>query len=506
MKIPPASDLLPLAPQLFVTLLAMVVLLLEALRPRTSNRALANVSLLGLAVAFLLQVWHWPVGGSVKTLLNGMAAADLYTACFNVILIAGTFLGILLSVDYLEQEGSGHGEYYALLLFTTAGGMIMASSMNLIAIFLGLEILSVSLYILAGYQRERLVSEEAALKYFLLGAFASAFFLYGMALMYGASGSLDLAEIRDRISIQGDTSRNYLLLGGVSLMLVGFGFKVAVVPFHIWTPDVYEGAPTAVTAFMSVVAKAAGFAAFVRVLAFAFPTGAQITIQVSAVLASVATLTMIVGNVVAIAQRNIKRLLAYSSIAHAGYMLVGVVAALRDPAGEGIPSVLFYALVYTFSNLGAFAVVLALRKRGEELLTLDEMSGLGVRYPALGLLMALFMLSLAGMPPTAGFLGKLYVFRALLNLSDTVAMPWLVIVAVLTSVVSFYYYVRVVTNMFMRPAELKEDETEYAGRGPLGFSLVATAVGTILLGILPSYFLSVAQQVGAAIQQAQGGG
>jgi NADH-quinone oxidoreductase subunit N len=500
------NDLYAIAPQICVAVLAMLVLLADAVWPAANKRLLANCCLAGLVVAALSVWWTWP-RGEARAALYGTVAVDLYAAYFNLLFLLGAVLSILLSVEFLEQERIAHGEYYALLLFATLGMMVMACAVNLIAIFLGLEILSISLYVLAGYQRDRLISEEAALKYFLLGAFSSAFFLFGIALTYGAGQSLNLLKIHDAIAVSETAGHNYLLLAGVSLMIVGFGFKVAVVPFHIWTPDVYEGAPTAVTAFMSVGSKAAGFAAFVRVLTLAFPTDA-LSMQISAVIASIATLTMGLGNVVAIVQRNIKRLLAYSSIAHAGYVLVGVVAILRDQHGNGLSSgiaaVLFYLLVYTFSNLGAFAVVLALRRRGEEALSLDDFNGLGYRYPTLAALMALFMLSLAGMPPTAGFFGKLYLFRALLDLPESVAMPWLAVVAVLTSVVSFYYYLRVVTNMYMQPAAPEPAEApEYAGRGHLGVGLAASGVGTLLLGILPAPVLSLADRVAEAIRTAQ---
>lgn len=496
------ADVLALAPQLCIAVLAMAVLLIDAFWPRGSKRGLANFCLLGLAFTAAVQLFNWP-DGEPRAAVYGMVAPDLYTAAFNLVFLIGTALSILLSVEYLDRENIAHGEYYALLLFTTLGMMVMAASVNLIAIFLGLEILSISLYVLAGYQRERLASEEAALKYFLLGAFASAFFLYGIALTYGAAGTLRLDEIHARLSLAGnEPARNYLLVAGVALMLVGFGFKVAVVPFHLWTPDVYEGAPTSVTAFMSVGSKAAGFAAFVRVLTLAFPTP-QLQADISLVVAWIAALTMIVGNVVAVVQTNIKRLLAYSSIAQAGYILLGVVAAIRDPMGTGVGSVLFYTLAYTFTNLGAFAVVLALRRRGEELLNLEDLSGLGNRYPWLGGLMALFMLSLAGLPPTAGFFGKLYLFQSLLSLPDDLQMRWLVVIAVLTSVVSFFYYLRVVTNMYMEQPKLGPEDTEYAGRGYLGVGLAASALGTVLLGLLPAAALRLANQVGDAIRAAQ---
>ncbi|MBI3911008.1 MAG: NADH-quinone oxidoreductase subunit N [Armatimonadetes bacterium] len=501
MQITP-RDIWNISPHLVVAALGLIILLIDAIWPRISKRQLANLALLGLIGAGALQARFWP-RGQVTPVLGGMIVPDGYTAFFNLVLLVGAGISLLLSTDYLEWDGSAHGEYHALVLFTAFGGMVMAAAGHLIVVFLGLEILSISLYILAGYQRERRESQEAALKYFLLGAFASAFFLYGMALVYGYAGSLDLHAIARAAGAGQGAAANQLLLTGIGLLLVGFGFKVAVVPFHIWTPDVYEGAPTSATAFMSVVAKAAGFAAFVRVFALAFP-GADLRHQVGAVVASIAMLTMVVGNTAAVLQTNIKRLLAYSSIAHAGYILVGVVAVLRNPAApaEGVSAVLFYTLAYTFMNLGAFAVVLALRRRGEELLNIEEYAGLGFRYPWLGALMALFMLSLAGMPPTAGFFAKLYLIRA--ALSPLVGMWWLVITLALTSVVSFYYYIRVVTVMYMRPA-VEGEQAPQASAGPhLGTGLALAALGTILLGLIPAGILQAAQQIAEGLVELGG--
>jgi NADH-quinone oxidoreductase subunit N len=400
---------------------------------------------------------------------------------------------VLLSMDYLEREGISHGEYYALLLLTTSGMMVMAAATDLIAIFLGLEVLSISLYILSGYARERLASEEAAMKYFLLGAFASAFFLYGVALVYGATGATSLDAIRDRITQQGLGPGDPLLLMGTALLLVGFGFKVAIVPFHVWTPDVYEGAPTTVTAFMSVGAKAAGFAAFLRVFLKALPVLAEPSAQALAVLAAV---TMIVGNVVAISQRNLKRMLAYSSIAHAGYILMGLVAAVKHAPG-GVPAVLFYMLGYMVMQLGAFGVIIAFRRRGEEVLELNDYAGLGFRYPALGAMMTIFMISLAGLPPTVGFLGKLYLFSAALDAGYT----WLVVIAVLTSVVSVYYYLAVIVRMYMAPAEAAGASAEAVSSAPLYVALALTAFATLILGILPSGILNMAAAAWEGLSQ-----
>jgi NADH-quinone oxidoreductase subunit N len=499
-QMPPASDLIPLLPQLLVAGLAMLVLLADAISPKMSKSALANISVAGLVVALVIQLAQ---KASPNVLLANMVVADQYANFFNSVFLVGAILSVLLSVDYLEREGISHGEYYALLLLTTAGMMIMAAATDLIIVFLGLEVLSISLYILAGYARDRLTSEEAALKYFLLGAFASAFFLYGVALIYGATQSTNLLKIASQVA-SGGAVHSPLLIAGAALLVVGFGFKVAVVPFHIWTPDVYEGAPTSVTAFMSVGAKAAGFAAFLRVFSMALPGLGPESARVVALLAA---LTMVVGNFVAVAQRNIKRLLAYSSIAHAGYMMVGMAAAIHPlndaNRNEAIASVLFYTLAYTVTNLGAFAVVMAFRREGAEVLELDEYAGLGLKYPALGAAMTLFMISLAGLPPTVGFIGKFYLFRAAL----TAGFTGLVIVGVLTSVVSVYYYLAVIVRMYMvvpEPAaegEAPRTATALPG-GHLTLGLGLTALATLLLGIFPGSVLAQAQDAWQAFSQA----
>jgi NADH-quinone oxidoreductase subunit N len=489
---PPTSDLIAILPQLIVAVLAMVVLLADALWPKMSKRVLADISIAGLIVALVVQIRQEP---GVAPVLQEMVIADRFANFFNIVFLVGTLISVLLSVDYLEREGISHGEYYALLLLTTVGMMIMGAATDLIIVFLGLEILSISLYILAGYARDRLASEEAALKYFLLGSFASAFFLYGVAMIYGATRSTNLVQIAQNVATGGVSP---LLVAGAALLVVGFGFKVAVVPFHIWTPDVYEGAPTSVTAFMSVGAKAAGFAAFLRVFSMALPGLEQETARVVAVLSG---LTMVVGNFIAVVQKNLKRLLAYSSIAHAGYIMVGMVAAIYPGSeanrGDAIAAVLFYTLAYTVTNLGAFAVMMAFRHQGEEVLELDDYAGLGLKYPALGALMTLFMISLAGLPPTVGFLGKLYLFRSALSAGAT---P-LVIVGVLTSVVSVYYYLAVIVRMYMATPTAATEETRATPAAHLNLALGLTALATLLLGILPNAVLVPAQQAWHAFQQ-----
>jgi NADH-quinone oxidoreductase subunit N len=495
---PPLSDLRAILPQLIVAALAMVVLLADAIWPKMSKRALADISIIGLLAALVIQIAQPP---GVAPVLQNMVIADHFARFFNIVFLVGTLISVMLSVDYLEREGISHGEYYALLLLTTVGMMIMAGATDLIIVFLGLEILSISLYVLAGYARDRLPSEEAALKYFLLGSFASAFFLYGVALIYGATQSTNLLQIASQIATAaGQPQSMPMLIAGAALLVVGFGFKVAVVPFHVWTPDVYEGAPTSVTAFMSVGAKAAGFAAFLRVFIMALPGLSEETARVVALLAA---LTMIVGNFIAVVQRNLKRLLAYSSIAHAGYIMVGMVAAIalqgRPGQGEAIAAILFYSLAYTVTNLGAFGVMMAFRRQGEEVLELDDYAGLGLKYPALGALMTLFMISLAGLPPTAGFLGKLYLFRTALDVGP-VGLA-LVIIGVLTSVVSVYYYLAVIVRMYMAAPSAATEETRAVPAPHLSLALGLTALATLLLGILPNAILLPAQEAWQAFQQ-----
>jgi NADH-quinone oxidoreductase subunit N len=414
-----------------------------------------------------------------------MMVVDNFSTLFTAIFLVGTILTALLSVSYASRMGIDRGEYYALLLFTTAGMIMMAQGLNLLMIFLGLETLSIALYILAGIQRRRSACLEAALKYFILGSFSSAFFLYGMALTFGATGSLDLERIARVVSRATFTGQPLLFIG-VGLMLIGFGFKVATVPFHVWTPDVYEGAPTSITAFMSVGSKAAGFGAFVRVFNIALEPLAPDWTQVLWVLA---VATMVVGNVIAIAQTNIKRMLAYSSIAHAGYIVVAMVSA----SAMGTSSVLFYLLVYTFMNLGAFGVVLAVGRQREEVLTIDDYAGLGRRAPALAAAMALFMFALAGIPPTAGFVGKFYIFSAAVQ-SGFVGLA---VIGVLASLVSVYYYLRVVVVMYMRePA----GEIPLVPRNtPATVALLVAAGATLLLGLFPNAFMTAASQTLVAL-------
>lgn len=491
MPVPTTLDLLGILPQLLVGGLGILVLLVDSFWPRISRRFLSGITLLGLTGTAIITWIQWP-GADVQPVMQRMIMPDRFLSFFTLVLLIGGALSILLSTGYLERERIANGEYYALLCFTLLGGMVMAGAVNLITLFLGLEILSISLYILAGFKTESLQSDEAALKYFLLGAFASAFFLYGIALIYGATGHLNLQEIAAQLErpVSGaePATSNWLLMGGISLLIVGFGFKVAVAPFHVWTPDVYQGAPTSATAFMSVIAKTAGFAAFLRVVTTGF-ADQMVQYQISVVLVSLAAITMVMGNCAAILQTDIKRMLAYSSIAHAGYILTGLLAAARpgglfaassDTQGRALAAVLFYTLVYTVSNLGAFGVIMALRRRGEELTEISHYAGVARQHPGLAALMTLFMLSLAGLPPTAGFFGKLFLLQAITAMNTP--QVWLLVVFALTSVVSFYYYLGVVRAMYMDAPDEDLPSTAVTD-GPLRLGLGLSALGAVAFGL-----------------------
>ncbi len=391
------------------------------------------------------------------------------------------FLTILASLGYTKREGIDLGEYYVLVLFATVGMMLMASGVNLLIIFLGLEVMSISIYVLAGIMRDDTRSVEAAFKYFLLGAFASAFLLYGIALTYASTGTLDLAGIGEVLTKQAWISSLPIVIIGLALLIIGFGFKIALVPFHMWTPDVYEGAPTSITAFMATGVKAAGFAAFVRVFFYALPNLQAYWTQIMWILA-VATMT--VGNIIALSQTNIKRMLAYSSIAHAGYIMVAFVAGNE----LGKSSILFYLLAYVFMNIGAFTVVILLGKKGEENTQLADYAGVGFKHPLLAASMSIFMLSLAGVPPMAGFMAKFYVFSAAVKAK----YYWLAVIGVLNSAVAAYYYLRVLIYMYFREPERELAVGAFSPAAVL--AVIISVWGVLQIGILPSTFLALAQR------------
>lgn len=464
----------------FLAIFTCFLLLGDLFVPRKIVTAWLTLGALG--ISFVLNLFIFNTGGEA---LEGMFIADQFTGFMNIVILTAAVLTVLLSVDYLKRSGIERGEFYSLLLFSTAGMMFMASANDLIVIFVSLELLSIPLYIMAAFRPNDLKSEESGMKYFILGAFASAFFVYGAALIYGATGTTRLPEIFAAVEgiVAADSTAIFYLLVGTALLIVGLGFKVAVVPFHMWTPDVYEGAPTPVTAFMSVGAKAGGFAALLRVMAVGLPVlflqaGDTITAWQNVVWI-IAALTMIIGNFVAISQNNLKRMLAYSSIAHAGYILMAVAAAgTAGVSNAAAQSALVYLLAYTFTNLGAFGVVLVLERTDGSGTSLDDMIGLAKSKPILAAAMTIFMFSLTGIPLTGGFTGKWLIFQATL---DAGLVP-LAVVGVLTSVVSAFYYVRVIVNMYLREGDGSEAEglSQYAT-----YAIYASLAGTLLIGIVP---------------------
>jgi NADH-quinone oxidoreductase subunit N len=460
----PDLNLRIITPALVVAISAMVVLLGELVTPVPRKRWLGYISLLGLIVASGAAIGLW---GASTTAFRGMVIADNFGLFLTLTILVGAALSILLSIDFVQAHDLDQGEYYALLLASVAGMIVMATATDLIVVFLGLELLSLPLYILAAFQRKSAASLEAGLKYFLLGAFSSAFFLYGIALIYGATGTTNLARIAASASSE-------MLLIGAGLVLVGFAFKVALVPFHWWTPDVYEGAPTTITAFMSVGVKAAAFGAFFRVFLVALPA---LAVDWRAVLAVVAVLTMTLGNVAALLQANIKRMLAYSSIAHAGYILIALVAMGQS----GASSALFYLLAYTVMNLGAFGAVIALSDGARERLEIGDFGGAARAHPLVAAAMAICLLSLAGFPPFAGFIGKFLIFSAAVQNGWT----WLAIVGVLNSLISAYFYLRPVVAMYMSEPVAGWDKTRVAPSA-VAIALFLAVAAVIALGVFPS--------------------
>ncbi len=464
-----------LMPELIIILTFILVAIFDLFNSIQKTVA-AWLTIVGCAIALYVSV-DMLQAGTEGTEFSNMIQVDKYSLFFNVIFLVSTILVVLISMNYLGRTDRRQGEYYLLILLATLGMMLMASGNELIVVFLGLELMSLSLYVLAGYFQRSMASSEAGMKYLLLGAFASGFFLYGIALIYGGAGTTSIPKIASAITVNATSP---LLLSGMFLLVVGFGFKVALVPFHQWAPDVYEGAPTSIAAFISAGPKAAGFAAFLRIFLEALQNIQSEWIVVVTILAA---LTMTVGNLVAIAQRNIKRMLAYSSIAHAGYVLVGLAAANKD----GISSAMFYLLVYCIMNIGAFGAVILARTEDGESLMISDYAGLGFKKPLLALFMTLMLLSLAGFPPTAGFVGKFYIFRSAVESGQI----WLVIIGAINTAISAFYYLRVVVAMYMREPEAELDFHPYPGL--LIVALTLAAIGVVLIGILPSYFLSPAQ-------------
>lgn len=468
-------DFYTILPYIILTVWACLLLVVDLFIPRDRKSITAFLAALGLAVALGYAIAQ--IGFPASSGFNNMVALDSFSTFANVLLLASGLFGVALAHGYIKRMDIERGEYYVLLLFSVTGMMLMAQATDLIIVFLALELLSIPLYVLSALTR-KLKSEEAGLKYFLLGAFSSGFLVYGIALIYGATGTTSLNNIFYAAS-SGDFS--LLLTFGAALVLVGFGFKVAAVPFHMWTPDVYHGAPTSITAFMAAGAKIAGFVSLFRVFTVAFPALAP---DMTDILWALSALTMIVGNLLAISQSNIKRMLAYSAIAHAGYVLMAFVPyGNKEIASTAIAAGLFYLVAYSLANFGSWGVVIALEKAEGRGIEISDFSGLAKKYPALAAAMTVFMLSFIGFPPTLGLVGKFYLFRSVIE----GGFIGLAIIGVVTSLVSAYYYLRVVVNMYM-----KEGDPSAASEFWLDASTITTAVATVAVSLMPQFLFLLA--------------
>ena len=483
----PKASLGVILPEMVIAIAGIVVMVYDSLVPK-QRVVTGAIALAGLAISAIILALMWSSGDMVSPQAwYGMIAHDNLRMGFSFVFLLVSAMTILISTVWVEREDVPVGEYHAMLLFATFGMMLMAAGNDLVVIFLGLETLSIATYVLAGLRKADLRSNESAMKYFILGSFASAFLLYGMALVYGATGSTNIPQIAAKVA---DPFFPALLLIGAAMMIIGFGFKIATVPFHIWTPDVYEGAPAPITGFMAAGPKAAAFASFLRVFVLGFPLIAAVPVSnylhttwITA-LSIMAILTMTVGNIAAIMQNNVKRMLAYSSIAHAGYALVGFIGAgaartveARDAA---IASVAFYMLTYAVTNLGAFAVVSLLAQKNDRRAEFDDYNGIGFKAPVLSFTLSLFMLSLLGLPLTAGFLGKVLVFRPALESGEPL-LAALVVVAVVNTAISAYYYLRLIVVMFFR--ERVSDWHEPKMTPGLAAALLIAVIGVFYFGI-----------------------
>jgi NADH-quinone oxidoreductase subunit N len=478
--VPGFTDYVRILPELVLSVFGIVIMVLDPiLDERQSQRTLGGLALVGSIVGIWATLYSAKLPGLA---FWDMVKVDAFSVFFHFLVITITAVVVLTSYEYMEVQNIRAGEYYALILFGAVGMCLMSSAVELVLVFIALEISSISTYILAGFRRNTAISSESSIKYFLLGSFATAFFLYGVALMFGATGSTSIAVIADTLNSQ---AVPVLAFAGVALMFVGLAFKVAAAPFHIWTPDVYEGAPAPVVGFMSTAPKAAVFAVLLRIMFEAHAPGRLALIWV------VAALSMTIGNVAALVQNNVKRLLAYSSIAHAGYLLVAF-AALPD---NGIPAAMFYTAAYAAMNVGAFAVISHFAGSGERNVSLEDYAGMGRRSPILAAALTIFLLSLIGIPITGGFFAKFYVFSAALQ-ADLV---WLTIIGVLNSAVGAYYYLRIMVMMYMREPQV---DTPIAPIPlALGAALAVSLGATIYLGVLPGDVLQYASRSAAELMR-----
>ena len=470
-------------PMVVLVVWATLLILVDLFTGRQRKPLIILLAALGLVASLVVVLTQV---GQEQVAFNGMVVLDGFAIFLQVVFLVSGLVAIALSYDYLKRMEIDRSEYYILLLYSISGMMLMSQASDLIVVFLALELLSIPLYVMAGFARPQPKSEEAALKYFLLGAFAGGFVVYGIALVFGATTTTSLAGVVDAVS--NGTANLALLTVGAALVLVGLGFKVAVVPFHMWTPDVYQGAPSPVTAFMAIGAKAAGFAALIRIFMTAFPS---LGFDLTPILWALAVLTLTIGNIVAIAQKNIKRMLAYSSIAHAGYILMALVPYANGKVSEAaVAAALFYLVAYALTNFGAWAVVVALEQAEGKGLELDDYAGLGRKYPLMGAAMTIFMLSFTGVPPTLGFVGKFYLFRVVVE----AGMVGLALIGVLTSLISAYYYLRVVVVMYMR-----EGEPEIRRETWVGLTAGLAAVAVVVLSIFSQPLLEWAAQAALLI-------
>jgi NADH-quinone oxidoreductase subunit N len=477
-----------IAPESIVSVAAVVVMLVDAFSKKGARKINAGITLVSLMLAVIAVIGLNSVGRG--SYFSGMIVVDPIRVFFSVTILIVAIAVTLLASQFLRDEALPPGEFFALILFATAGMLLLAGAGDLVTVFLGLEIASITTYVMAGYRRYDARASESSLKYFLLGSFATAFLLYGMSLVYGATKATNLIAINQAIT-EGKVQFPALLMIGVALMLVGFGFKIASAPFHLWTPDVYEGAPTIVTGFMGTAPKVAVFAAFLHTFAEAFNAGGALGSQLHNVwvtaVAIIAALTMTVGNVVALSQKNIKRMLAYSSIAHAGYALVGFITSEAAPVG-------FYLLVYSLMSVGAFAVIQLLARAGDQKVETADYAGIGFQTPALSFSLAIFLFSLAGIPPTAGFMSKFFIFKSAWDGAPT--LRWLVVVAVINSIISVYYYLYPIVVMFFRP--LAPGFVKPRVSTMTAVALALALIGTLYLGILPNRVMSAIGRSGSA--------
>jgi len=479
-----AADLIRFLPEIILTIVGTLLMVLDGVLQRRSSHAFGHLSIAALVAALGGSVYAYTQAGPA---FGGLLVVDGFATFFRVLVIVVGILTILASYRFLDRQDAETSEYHALLLFSVAGQCLMADSGDLIMVFIGLEISSISSYVLAGYLRDDKRANESALKYFLLGSFATAFFLYGVALIYGTTGTINLAAVRAAISGQ-NAPEPIIIAVAAALMFVGLGFKVSAAPFQLWAPDVYQGAPSPVTGFLSAGPKAAAFAAFLRIFMTGFdPVSANWwpIVWVSALL------SMTIGNFAALVQSNVKRMLAYSSIAHAGYILV----ALTARTDVGASAAMFYLAAYAFMNVGAFAVVTHLSGKGERFQTVDDFAGLAEKQPFTAAMLTVFLLSLIGVPLTGGFFGKFYIFKAALDAN----LVWLTVLGLLNSAVAAFYYLRILVMMYMREPSEAAVKAEPLSFG-LRSALILQAFGTLFLGIFPGWVLAFASKSSALVK------